>query len=840
MTYRTHARYGCALVAGLACSVAQAQFLDHATCAEDTCVEEFTQGLEKEIERQLFAWLPQEHQEAILEASPAELCDRLPDDAEPADVTYSHVAGYISEAGFNAMPIGRRFILASVVRLAIDGRPAPVFCFEPGSITEEEAYAFSLAFHGDGTRFQQNNRWNSTALSGGGLSQGDPTIITYSFPADGTFIPNLGFGLGSGPNTLHAWLNGIYGSQAVWQPLFDGVFERWSDLTGLSYVYEPNDDGSNMNTGAGVAGVRGDVRIGAFNFANDGNGGVLAYNNFPQDGDMVFDAFDTFYNNTGAGSLRFRNVASHEHGHGLGMLHVCPANGTKLMEPFVSTGYDGPQIDDILNGQRHYGDPNEGNDTAATATALGNPGFGTSVNQMSIDDNNDIDYYSIDIPGPRQVFAQLTPTGGEYQQGSQTASCNSGTLTNYSAVHDLTIDLIDSDGVTVLATGNDTGVGEGELTSAVMIDPGTYYARVRGDSTNSIQLYNLGFVVLTPAPLILDAAGEIPSPVSPGETADFDVRIIEVSQTVVSANLRYRTDGGAYASTPLVPQGGELYTATLPAFACDDNPEFYIEATGSSGYVGIFPEDGDTSPLTTVVGVEDVVINDDAETNIGWTVSGNASDGHWSRGVPVGGGDRGDPAADGDGSGAAWLTDNVDGNSDVDSGTTTMTSPTLDASHPEALIEYWTWLSNDTGTGAGGDPLVVEISNNNGGSWTQLEVIGPDGPQASGGWFFSSFRIADFITPTNQFRIRFTASDTGTASVVEAGVDGVTIRAFACEDVADCVADFNDDGEVNFFDVQEFLGAFSANDQSADLIDDDVFNFFDVQEFLGLFAAGCP
>ena len=57
---------------------------------------------------------------------------------------------------------------------------------------------------------------------------------------------------------------------------------------------------------------------------------------------------------------------------------------------------------------------------------------------------------------------------------------------------------------------------------------------------------------------------------------------------------------------------------------------------------------------------------------------------------------------------------------------------------------------------------------------------------------------------------------------------------------ADCTPDWNNDGVLDFFDVQGFLAAFSGGDQSADIVDDDVFNFFDVQAFLGAFSAGCP
>jgi hypothetical protein len=47
-------------------------------------------------------------------------------------------------------------------------------------------------------------------------------------------------------------------------------------------------------------------------------------------------------------------------------------------------------------------------------------------------------------------------------------------------------------------------------------------------------------------------------------------------------------------------------------------------------------------------------------------------------------------------------------------------------------------------------------------------------------------------------------------------------------------------GELNFFDVSEFLSAFSSNDSSADINDDGSWNFFDVSDFLSVFSAGCP
>lgn len=56
----------------------------------------------------------------------------------------------------------------------------------------------------------------------------------------------------------------------------------------------------------------------------------------------------------------------------------------------------------------------------------------------------------------------------------------------------------------------------------------------------------------------------------------------------------------------------------------------------------------------------------------------------------------------------------------------------------------------------------------------------------------------------------------------------------------ECRADLNSDGVLNFFDVQQFLGLFSAHDPRADFNGDGAFDFFDVQSFLQAFSVGCP
>ena len=90
------------------------------------------------------------------------------------------------------------------------------------------------------------DRWTGqTALSQGqGFSQGDPIRLTWGFVNDGLFIPNFGQGTGTGANSnLDATWTGIYGSQAAYRSVFQQTFDRWSQLSGLEYVFEANDMG---------------------------------------------------------------------------------------------------------------------------------------------------------------------------------------------------------------------------------------------------------------------------------------------------------------------------------------------------------------------------------------------------------------------------------------------------------------------------------------------------------------------------------------------------------------------------------------------------------------------
>jgi hypothetical protein len=289
--------------------------------------------------------------------------------------------------------------------------------------------------------------------------------------------------------------------------------------------------------------------------------------------------------------------------------------------------------------------------------------------------------------------------------------------------------------------------------------------------------------------------------------------------------------------------GPNEYEATLPSTDCLELVQYYF--TADSEEMGGLTDPPD-APATTFEAVAATSLltsfEDDFETNQGWTVtnSGGFGDGAWTRGIPVDC-DRGDPPNDSDGSGQCYLTDNSSANgcnSDVDGGSTTLTSPVMDASQEGSTISYDRWYSNTEGSGPMLDIFVVEVSDDGGASWVNLETVGPSGPEVNGGWFHKEFLLANVagLELTDQFRIRFTASDTNPQSIVEAGVDHVRLFAFECEDP--CPADLSGDGDVDPEDLALLLGAWGPNPGNpADLDGDDQVGPADLAILLGNWGA---
>jgi hypothetical protein len=362
-------------------------------------------------------------------------------------------------------------------------------------------------------------RWTTTA-SGPASSTGDPVTLTWSIVPDGTTIPD------EGASNFISYFDGLFGAgpggsdltQRPWFAYFQQGFARWNQLGGVNFVYEPHDDGSQLENLSGSLGVRGDIRIGGANV--DGPSGTLAFTFLPNNGDMVFDTGETTIFADAANNHRsVRDVLMHELGHAFGINHVVSSTDALLMEPFLDTLIDGPQLDDIRAVQGTYGDANEktnnftGNDTAVTATPLGLITAGatrtigadaagasqlvlpTQADFVSIANSADTDFYSFSVSAASLLSATLTPLGGVFSQGAQ-----GGTESSFdaNARNDLALAILGADGSTILGLSNNTGAGGIESLANLALQPGSeYFARITG-STANVQLYELS---LTPAPL---------------------------------------------------------------------------------------------------------------------------------------------------------------------------------------------------------------------------------------------------------------------------------------------------------------------------------------------------
>lgn len=266
--------------------------------------------------------------------------------------------------------------------------------------------------------------------------------------------------------------------------------------------------------------------------------------------------------------------------------------------------------------------------------------------------------------------------------------------------------------------------------------------------------------------------------------------------------------------SPLVALGGDLYLATIPPQPCGGEVlyRFAVDHTGGST---LFSPSATTWFNADAWDLEIVADEDTIESPAGW-VAGSPGDtattGQWEWGEPLGTGAA--PGDDHTPSGTnCFFTQNGTiggslGEADVDGGFTTLTSPGLDASGSgEVTIHYWRWYSNNTGAGPNEDVFQVEISSDGGLTWVPLETVGPAGPGTSGGWIEASFLVADFVTPTSDVRLRFTASDLGTGSLVEAAIDDLRIERRECLADEDILrGDVDGSGLLDLADVVTVLG----------------------------------
>jgi len=290
----------------------------------------------------------------------------------------------------------------------------------------------------------------------------------------------------------------------------------------------------------------------------------------------------------------------------------------------------------------------------------------------------------------------------------------------------------------------------------------------------------IDFQLVGGVPPLIDPAGDaVQVTITEGTPGD----IVSGSETL------WYNDGTGYMAVPLANLGNSLYSGAFPPIMCGSTVSWYFSATSPAGAVFTGPAAGANEPYASIAAVSTTVARfDPMDFTLGWAAGapGNtATTGVWVRVNPIG--TAAQPEDDHTVIGTdCWVTGQGTvggsvGQADVDGGATTLTTPTLDMSGlSDPRLSYWRWYSNDAGGATNQDTFDIGISNDNGATWSVLEVVGPAGPGTSGGWIEASFNVASILTPTATMRVRFVASDFGSGSIVEAAIDDFKVFDLDC------------------------------------------------------------
>ena len=291
--------------------------------------------------------------------------------------------------------------------------------------------------------------------------------------------------------------------------------------------------------------------------------------------------------------------------------------------------------------------------------------------------------------------------------------------------------------------------------------------------------YPLFGVVITHTPLANVTDG----------TAGFDVPAVITSTTgainATSVTLHYRLDGGSFADVPMPATANpDEFAGHIASIAGNSTEvEYYVSAADLLGNSRV-------SPLGAPVNLYafDVAYLHDAleSGSAGWTVGAagdGATTGVWERVDPIG--TTAQPEDDSTPAPGVycWVTGQCSGSlcipcalgcNDIDGGVTTLLSPVYDLSGAStARIKYDRWYSNNTGAEPDADFWVVDVSNDGGASWTNVENTSV----SAATWTTVSVDIDALFGTPGQVKLRFRASDLAGGSVVEAAVDEVRVLA---------------------------------------------------------------
>lgn len=280
---------------------------------------------------------------------------------------------------------------------------------------------------------------------------------------------------------------------------------------------------------------------------------------------------------------------------------------------------------------------------------------------------------------------------------------------------------------------------------------------------------------------VLDIAAAVELATSSSKTGTISGIIRYGGEHIVGARAFLVSNSGSY--TAVTNGEGKFRFGQIPA---DQKLALYVARFGYKDFTA--PESvyvAQRNDFSVSVELERGLA-DDAEVDRGFMlgVSGDdATSGVWTRAIPVGSTENGNPVQVSEdataygsfcfvtGNGAS--TNEAAATHDVDGGKTTLRTPIFrldNLSEPKLKFSYA--YSNDRGPQKGGDFFRVQISNDGGESWNNLIQTSV----STDGWQEVQLKLDDFVSGSSQMMLQFIAEDNAPPSLVEAAVDDIFIE----------------------------------------------------------------
>lgn len=248
-----------------------------------------------------------------------------------------------------------------------------------------------------------------------------------------------------------------------------------------------------------------------------------------------------------------------------------------------------------------------------------------------------------------------------------------------------------------------------------------------------------------------------------------------------SAEIVWRVDDGDWSVTAMTSAGEDRYEANLPGQPLGSVIAFYLHAADTVGNSSLDPPNAPDDAYEIRVLFPFYAY--DVEVDQGWALSqsGDTQAGRWARMDPWGtrwSGYQVEPADDHTPAPGvncfvtgAGTEGGPAGQSDVDGGCVTLTSPPIDLSGAgSATVTYWRWFAT-----FGADPngsFRALASADDGVTWTQLELI----ETQANSWTRFAASLEGILPLTSHVRFRFIACDTGADNLLEAALDDITVE----------------------------------------------------------------